>query len=96
MTELLLADIAMPKPAPAMLSKALLPYGKIPREMCSHLLPLPAFVASSFLGVPCVGDCPEPDFSSFFTTSCEGCKKTQWMPCLPEGESRKVEPQTLA
>lgn len=49
--------------------------GKIPIEGCSHLLPLPAFVASSFLGVPCVGDCPDPSFSSFFTTSYDRCEK---------------------
>lgn len=48
-----------------------------------HLLPLLVFAASSFFRFPCMGDCPDPDFSSFFTTSCEGCKKTK--SSLPRG-----------
>ena len=55
-------------------------HAKRPAGGCQHLLPLPAFAESSFLGVPCVGDCPGPDFSSFFTTSYGGCKKRDESP----------------
>lgn len=53
-----------------------------------HLLPLPALLGSSFLGVPCVGDCPDPDFSSFFATSYGACKRSN-------GSSASLEPEQV-